>query len=193
MKHLIGATIALTLFATTAAIAQPGYQGPVRDQHKNEGDRSDRRANNDYNDRNNRDDRNDRSNDRPHWSRGDRIPQPYRQDEYVVRDWQQHNLRTPPRGYRWVRNDNDQYVLAAMTSGIIAEIVPQNQYRTDYRWSRGDRLSGGYLERRYVVSDWRGNHLHRPGRGYHWVRANDQYLLTAIGSGVIAEIISNER
>ena len=181
MKRLISATIALTLLASTAAVAQPNNQGQNREQRQNDRDRSDRQG------------ANDRQNDRPHWSRGDHMPEQYRQDQYVVRDWQQHNLRTPPRGYRWVRNDSDQYVLAAITSGIIAEIVSQNQYRNDYRWSQGDRLSGGYLEPRYVVSDWRGNHLHRPARGYHWVHANDQYLLTAIGTGVIAEIVVNGR
>ena len=194
MKHLISATIALTLLASTAAIAQrdaPNYQGQNYQgqnyQGQNGQGRNDARQNNGG--RFDPQGFNDRSNDRPHWSRGDRLPQQYRQDQYVVRDWQQHNLRTPPRGYRWVRNDNDQYLLAAITNGIIAEIVSQNQYRNDYRWSRGDRLSGGYLGNRYVVSDWRGNHLRRPDRGHHWVHINNQYMMTAIGSGVIAEIV----
>jgi Ni/Co efflux regulator RcnB len=184
MKHLICATIALTLLATTAAVAQRdnrSYQGQNYDPRQNGGGRFDPEG------------FSDRSNDRPHWSRGDRLPGQYRQDAYIVRDWQQRNLRTPPRGYRWVRNDNDQYLLAAIATGIIAEIVNQNQYRDDYRWSRGDRLSGEYLQKRYVVSDWRANRLHRPARGYHWVRINNQFMLTAIASGVIAEVALNDR
>jgi len=172
------------LFSGTAAVAQrdyPNYQNQNSDQHQNNGERF------------NSERGNDSRNDRPRWSRGDRLPEQYRQDRYAVTDWQQHYLRTPQRGYRWVRNDNDQYVLAGITSGIIVEIVSQNQYRNDYRWSRGDRLSGGYLESRYVVSDWRGNHLRRPARGYHWVHVNDQYMLVSVGNGLIAEIVVNGR
>jgi Ni/Co efflux regulator RcnB len=187
VKHLISATIALALLASSAAVAQPNSQGQNREQRQNDRDRSDRQGGND---RNNNDRNNDRNNEG--WSRGGHVPSQYRQDQYIVRDWQQHNLRTPPRGYHWVRNDSDQYVLAAITSGIIAEIVSQNQYRSDYRWSRGDRLSGGYLESRFVVSDWRGNHLHRPTRGYHWVHVNNRYLMAKIGTGVMAEIVIND-
>ena len=184
MKSLTGATIALTLLASTAAVAQRedrNHQSQSSDPRENNGGRLDSQG---YNDPNS---------DRPHWSRGDRLPEQYRQDRYVVSDWRSRNLRTPPRGYQWVRNDNDQYLLAAIASGVIADIVSQNQYRDDYQWSRGDRLSGGYLDRRYVVSDWRGNHLRRPPHGYHWVRINNQFLLTAIGSGVIADVALNDR
>jgi Ni/Co efflux regulator RcnB len=183
VKRLISAAIALTLLGGTAALAQrdyPNYQNQNSDQRQN----NDGRFNSGIN---------ESHNDRPRWSRGDRLPEQYRQDRYAVTDWQQHNLRTPPRGYRWVRNDNDQYVLAGVTSGIIVEIVSQNQYRNDYRWSRGDRLSGGYMENRYVVSDWRANHLRRPARGYHWVHVNNQYMLVSVGNGLIAEIVVDGR
>ena len=168
MKHLISATIVFALLGSTVAIAQrdtPNSQS--RDQRQN--------------------------NDGRQWSRGDQVSNQYRQNQYFVNDWQQHYLRTPPRGYRWVRNDNDQYLLISIRTGMIADVVSQNQYRNDYRWSQGDRLSGGYMENRYVVSDWRGNHLRRPGPGQHWVRVNNQFMLTANGSGVIIEIDSNRR
>lgn len=177
MKHLISAAIVLSLLGSTAAVAQ-------RDYRDNRSQNFDQRQN--YGDRFN-------ANDRQHWSRGDRLPEQYRQNRYTVGDWRQRNLRTPPRGYRWISNDNDQYLLVAVRSGIILEIVSQNQYRPDYQWSRGDRLSGGYLENRYVVSDWRRNHLSRPARGQHWVHINNQYMLTATGSGVIIQIGPNGR
>ena len=203
LRNLIYATIALSLLGSTAAVAQrdnPNYQSQNAGDYQNDGDRSnpydqgskrDPRQNNDS--RSNPQGFNAPNSDPPHWSRGDRLPEQYRQNQYVVGDWQQHNLRTPPRGYRWVRNDNNQYLLATIGTGIIAEIVSQNQSRNDYQWSRGERLSGGYLENRYVVSDWRGNRLHRPARGQHWVRVNNQFMLTAIASGVIAEIVLNDR
>lgn len=194
MKRLIAASIAATLLASTAAVAQrddPYTQGQnYQGQDRRDNDRDLRQTNGG---RSNPQGNNNSNSDRPHWSRGDRLPDQYRQDQYIVRDWQQHKLKTPPRGYRWVRNDNDQYLLASIASGVIADIVSQNQYRSDYRWSQGERLSGGYLESRYVVSDWRGSRLHPPGRGNHWVHVNDQYMLTAIASGVIAEIVTNNR
>jgi Ni/Co efflux regulator RcnB len=54
---------------------------------------------------------------------------------------------------------------------------------------RGQRLSQEYRNNRYVVSDWRARHLSAPPRGHHWVRAGDDYVLTAIATGVIAQIL----
>ena len=39
-----------------------------------------------------------------------------------VRDYRRHHLHAPPRGYRWVRADND-YLLIGITSGIVASII----------------------------------------------------------------------
>jgi Ni/Co efflux regulator RcnB len=35
-------------------------------------------------------------------------------------------LRTPPRGYHWVQAD-DRYVLAAIATGVIADIIISSQ------------------------------------------------------------------
>ena len=59
----------------------------------------------------------------------------------------------------------------------------------EHRFYRGDRLPPEYRHRQYVVDDWNGHHLRQPPRGYHWVQAGDDYLLIAIASGLIAEII----
>ena len=39
-------------------------------------------------------------------------------------DYRSHHLRHPPRGYRWVQVDNN-YMLAAVATGLIAQIVAQ--------------------------------------------------------------------
>jgi Ni/Co efflux regulator RcnB len=59
------------------------------------------------------------------WRRGQRLA--VNQRRYVVNDWQQRGLRTPPRGYRWVREDNNSgdYLLIAVASGLIASILTQ--------------------------------------------------------------------
>ena len=217
MKHLINAAIALFFVGTSAAIAQRDgndnrggqFQTGQYDSDRNDRDQNDHDRNahdqngrqQNFDPRQNNDGRpgpggsNDSHNDRPHWSRGDRLPDRYRASQYVVGDWQQHNLRTPPRGYHWVRNDNDrdQFFLTAIGTGLIFEIVNQNQYRDGYQWARGDRLWGQYRDNRYVVADWRGNHLRQPPRGYQWVRINDQTMLAAINGGTITEIIFTRR
>ena len=55
---------------------------------------------------------------------GDRLPPQYRSNrQYVVNDWQQRHLRKPPRGYHWVRDDNNNYFLAAVTTGVILDLL----------------------------------------------------------------------
>jgi Ni/Co efflux regulator RcnB len=56
---------------------------------------------------------------------------------------------------------------------------------------RGARLPSQYHHRQYVVDNWRGHRLSAPPRGYHWVQAGDDYVLAAIATGLIAQIILN--
>jgi len=59
----------------------------------------------------------------------------------------------------------------------------------EYRYYRGQRLPPQYRERQYVVEDWRGHHLYAPPRGYHWVQAGGDYLLVAIATGLILQLM----
>lgn len=54
---------------------------------------------------------------------------------------------------------------------------------------RGQRLSKEYRDQRYVVSDWKARHLNAPPRGHQWVRAGNDYVLAAIATGVIAQVL----
>ena len=49
------------------------------------------------------------------------------QRRYVVSDWNKRGLRTPPRGYKWVRENNNSgdYLLVAAATGMIASILAQ--------------------------------------------------------------------
>jgi len=60
----------------------------------------------------------------PHndWHQGERLPTEYRDRNYVVDNWHEHGLQAPPRGYQWVGVNGD-YVLAAITTGIIASVL----------------------------------------------------------------------
>ncbi|MGA9341152.1 MAG: RcnB family protein [Rhodanobacteraceae bacterium] len=65
---------------------------------------------------------------RPHgyrqqrWAHGERLPSSYRAHRYYITDYSRYHLRPPPRGYRWVRVDND-IVLVAVTTGLIDQVL----------------------------------------------------------------------
>jgi Ni/Co efflux regulator RcnB len=61
----------------------------------------------------------------------------------------------------------------------------------NHSFHKGERLSSQYRQSRYVVSDWRGRNLRAPPRGYHWVQTGGDYVLVAIATGVILELILN--
>ena len=65
---------------------------------------------------------------RPHgyevrtWRNGDRLPSTYRTRQYAV-DYRQYHLNPPPRGYQYVRVNNNDVVLTAIATGIIASVI----------------------------------------------------------------------
>jgi len=59
-------------------------------------------------------------------------------------------------------------------------------------WYPGSRLPPEYRSRRYVVEDWRGHRLSPPPSGYHWVQAGGDYVLVAIATGIIAQLLLNQ-
>ena len=59
----------------------------------------------------------------------------------------------------------------------------------NHAFYRGERLPQEYRHRNYVVDDWRDHHLSAPPRGYHWVQTGSDYVLIAIATGIIAQIL----
>jgi len=59
----------------------------------------------------------------------------------------------------------------------------------DHAFYRGQRLPPEYRNRQYVVDDWRGHHLSAPPRGYHWVQTGGDYVLVAISTGIIMQLL----
>jgi len=39
------------------------------------------------------------------------------------------------------------------------------------------------------VANWRGHHLSAPPRGYQWVQVGPDYVLAAIATGVIVNLV----
>ncbi len=64
---------------------------------------------------------------------------------------------------------------------------PRGYY--SYVWSVGHRLPHTYYEPHYYV-DYRPYGLAPPPYGYRWVRVDDDVLLVALATGLIAEILS---
>lgn len=65
-------------------------------------------------------------------------------------------------------------------------------YRPGYNaWRRGAYLPDYYRGRGYVIYDYGRYHLRPPPRGYYWYRVGDDYLLAAIASGLIFDVIVN--
>jgi Ni/Co efflux regulator RcnB len=61
----------------------------------------------------------------------------------------------------------------------------------DHSYYRGARMPTYYRSSQFVVDDWRGHHLRQPPRGYHWVQSGGDYILVAIATGIILEILLN--
>lgn len=63
-------------------------------------------------------------------------------------------------------------------------------YRPGYsEWRRGAYLPPAYRGRGYIVYDYERYRLRPPPRGYSWYRVDDGYMLAAITSGLIYDII----
>jgi Ni/Co efflux regulator RcnB len=60
----------------------------------------------------------------------------------------------------------------------------------DHNWHKGDRIPATYRDKHYEV-DWRSHHLRQPPAGYHWVQVNGDYVLAAVATGVIADMLLN--
>jgi Ni/Co efflux regulator RcnB len=59
----------------------------------------------------------------------------------------------------------------------------------EHAFRRGERLPAQYRRQQYVVDDWRGHRLSAPPRGYHWVQTGGDYVLAAIATGVILQLM----
>lgn len=64
---------------------------------------------------------------------------------------------------------------------------------SDHRdWHRGERVGRDEWNRGGRI-DFRRNHLRAPPHGYEWREVNGTYILGAIATGLIADIILNGR
>lgn len=126
----------------------------------------------------------------PHHDRRDdrRGPPPHAQahghhkhdDRRNARDWDRNDHRHDRRDARDHRRD-DRRDARDHRRGA----------GPDHRWVKGYRVPPQYRSQQYVVHDWRGHHLSAPPRGYQWVQYGGDYMMVAIASGVITQLVIN--
>ncbi len=59
-----------------------------------------------------------------HYRRGEVLPWQYRQRPYYVSDWRAYpGLYAPPYGYQWVQDDGGDFILVALATGLIANLL----------------------------------------------------------------------
>ena len=113
-----------------------------------------------------------------------------RGDRWDRRDDRRDDGRWDNRG--WDRNRyNGYYYRNTWFYGPPPPAYYGNQsYRPGYAsWRRGAVLPGYYRD--YRVNDYYRYRLRPPPRGYAWYRVGDDYLLAAVASGLIFDIIGH--
>ncbi len=120
--------------------------------------------------------------DRP----GERGEQQRGNDDHDRRDEGRRNDRDERSNYQGNgRNDRYDYHVRDNDERGERGAGPRHDMR------KGARLSREYGGNQYVVSDWRGHRLTAPPRGYHWVQTGNDYVLVAITTGIIMQILLN--
>jgi len=171
MKRAVLATIAISLFAGSIAMADSRHD---RDDRGNRYSHRDDRGRDDNRDHNRRDWRNDRERDHRDW-RNDR--------RYDHRDDHRYN-RWDNRwdNHRYDHRDDRRY-----RSGYYGY---SRSYGYSHRgWHRGGYLPVAYYGYPYRISSYRSYGLYGPPRGYYWARVDGDAVLTAIATGLIIDAV----
>ena len=111
-KHLMAVALgALLVSGAAMAVGSPYQQG-----YQGQGNRDNHQDHRGYV-------QHDRGRHEGWYKKGGHMPAQYRGSSYVVTDWRSRHLRQPPRGYHWVRSDNGDFLLVAITTGVISSII----------------------------------------------------------------------
>lgn len=111
MKHLLSAlAIGVLLLSPVAASAKGKHHDHDRDRHDHHDHDDDHRGH-------------DRGRKNGHYKHDYRRGVVYVERRVYVDDYDRYHLHAPPPGHRWVRSDDGRYVLIAVATGIIADIL----------------------------------------------------------------------
>lgn len=168
-KAIVFAVAAVCLGSASSAFAQQ-YDGDYRKQRSEQVQRDSRYERDGRNDNDRRYDHDRRYDNDNRYERHDNDRAEYRRDRFErQREWRQdYRQQAPVYSSYGHRGGGPRYDLY-----------------------QGSRLPSAYYGDRYVVSDWHRYNLNAPPRGMHWVRAGDDYLLVALATGIIAQVLLN--
>lgn len=66
------------------------------------------------------------------------------------------------------------------------------RYDSQPRFQRGGYLPHEYRQRHYYVNDWRGHRgLYAPPHGHQWMQVGTDFVLVALATGLIANLLIN--
>ena len=60
------------------------------------------------------------------------------------------------------------------------------------QYHRGGYIPREYRSRQYVVNNWHEHRLNAPPRGQQWVQVGSDYVLIAIATGIIAQLVLSQ-
>ncbi|MCP1651568.1 RcnB family protein [Pseudomonas sp. GD04087] len=113
---------------------------------------------------------------------------PNRQDNRGPQQQHYQQPQRPPQGGHKQQNHPGQYEAHAYRNPSYR---PQAGMPVPHRdWRRGVVVEPVYRGDRYWVTDWHARHLYAPPRDHRWLYVNGDYILVAIASGVIVNILS---
>jgi len=118
----------------------------------------------------------------------------YRDDRRDDRRDYRNDRRDDRRGYPQQRWDNNRYNGYYYNNRWSYGAPPASYYgrpgfNPGYQaWRRGGYLPPSY--RTYVVRDYGRYGLRAPPRGYYWYQSGNDYLLAAIATGLIFDIVT---
>ncbi len=108
-------------------------------------------------------------------------------DRYEQRDYRDYRYNQDGRYTRGDRYDR-----------------PGGGYQPEYRRHRrgagpggeihpGERLPAAFWGKQYVVRDWERRRLDPPLRGHYWVRTGNDYVMSSVSTGIVAQVVLNRR
>jgi Ni/Co efflux regulator RcnB len=103
-----------------------------------------------------------------------------------------HDRRDERRDFRHDRRDDRRDFRHDRRDFRPAPVVRHHHYYYNARgpeFRRGGYLPREYRNRQYVVVNPKQHHLYAPPRGQQWVQVGSDYVLVAIATGLIANLI----
>ena len=64
-----------------------------------------------------------------------------------------------------------------------------DRHDNHHNWRKGGRIDRSDWNRGHRVNDWQRRHLQRPPRGYEWRQVDNNYVLAAAATGLIAALV----